>query len=1422
MSELSTLEDLKAQAEFIGLTGEAVAKFIFQQQSFERDERARERAEREKERERQERKEEREFELAKLKLANETPNQRCQDSSIRGPELPTYQDGEDIAAYLTRFERIAELLQVQKDTLAVRLGSLLTGKAAELYSSLDTKTICDFSLLKQALLLGFDKTPERYRQDFRSNKIRFGENYRQFTTRLKQLFDSWFEASKTPRTFEALREFIVLDQFLASLSPDLRLFIKEQQISNLATAVEKADNWASARNAYPIASPSNNPMGAPSHISNKSPSLRRKENPTPNPPRTRCFNCGDEGHLRNRCPMNPRAFKDEINSKFKVGFCMSDSSPSKYTVPGTINGSWSTTFLRDTGCDGVVVSEEALPDADISSCPKVLVEDYLGVVKEFPIVRCMLRCPYYEGWVNAIRAPIKRCSVLIGNIPGAREPNDPLLRREEFPSASQGMETIFHPASHVSTTLLPSSDSPGRLRVNAVETRSSKMKRVHPLVLPPLQPLDITPEEFSLLQQSCPTLTGIRNKIKLREEEHTKDGSTYGYLQCNGLLYRKCLSSKHQNKVGKLTLVVPQECRALILSIGHDNPLAGHFSHRKTGLKISENFFWPGMYAEIRDFCRSCDVCQRLSVKGRCRPVPLHPVPIVTEPFSKVAVDLVGPLSPPSAEGHRYILTLVDYATGFPEAVPLRQVDSTSVAEALLSIFSRVGIPREVLSDQGTQFTSQLMGELHNLLGVKPCFTTPFHPSANGRVERLHAPLKASLRKLCSEKPREWHRYVIPTLFALREIPSDRTGFSAFELLYGRTVRGPLSVLRDLWEDRTLQDDDRSTFRYVVELQDKLAETAKIAAENADISSSRYKTYFDVRSQDRQFQPGDEVLLLLPSDTSKLLVAWKGPFKILERRGKVDYLIDCPKGPRLYHANLLKRYFRRTQVSFAHVLDEVSFGEDETPVTPCITDPEDYSCNLPITPDGQVDDDTSRPQINPNLEPKDCNALRDLLNEYQDTFSDTPGCTSTIEHDIVLNTTARIHCKIYPVPLYLKPFFEEEVNRLFQQGIIQRSSSQHCSPVVMVPKPDGSYRMAVDYRRLNAATVFHAEPGCNIEEDLHKFAGAKFFSELDLSKAYYQVPLSDKSKSLTAFPTHLGLMEFCRLPFGLVTACATYIRLMRIVLSGLSNVTFYFDNIFIYSTDWTQHCSTLRAVLERIRSHGLTLKLSKCHFGFPSIQYLGFILSGEQLQPQPDKVEAICRISPPKTKKILRSFLGMVSFYKAFIPQAADLTAPLSDLLRKTVREPLLWTKDMLERFNQLKKILGATPVLRLPDASSPFVLRTDASSRGLGAVLLQYHQGLPHPVAYASQKLLPRQTKYSTIERECLAVISGIQKFDYYLRGREFILEVDHKPLVYLQNFKGKNDRLLRWALSLQAYRFRVVHVAGADNLGADLLSRI
>ena len=315
--------------------------------------------------------------------------------------------------------------------------------------------------------------------------------------------------------------------------------------------------------------------------------------------------------------------------------------------------------------------------------------------------------------------------------------------------------------------------------------------------------------------------------------------------------------------------------------------------------------------------------------------------------------------------------------------------------------------------------------------------------------------------------------------------------------------------------------------------------------------------------------------------------------------------------------------------------------------------------------------------------------------------------------------------------------------------------------------------------------------------------------------------LTEEAMPLTAFPTHLGLLEYIRMPFGLVCAVATYIYLMRIVLRGITNVAFYLDNIWICSPSWDDHLRDVRAVLDRLNLHGLAARPSKCSFGVSKINYLGNRISRNSLSVIPDKVSALTDLSPPTSKKGLRSVLELLSFYRKFIPDNASLSSSLTDMTRKKVTEPLVWSETALLNFQTMKTILSTFPVLCLPDASKPFVLCSDASATALEAVLLQYDQELAHPIAYASSKLLDRETRYSTIERECLATIHGVSKNQYYLLGREFILEVDQKPIVYLHKLKNSNRHLMRWALALQPFKFRIVHIPGSDNIGADLLSR-
>ncbi|XP_069938506.1 uncharacterized protein [Cherax quadricarinatus] len=1386
-------------------------------------------------------------ELSKQKIDEGVLEYPSQEPNIRMPQIPPFSEQDDIAAYITRFESTATLCDWPVDSWATRLGLLLSGSALNVYSTLPSDVISSYSLLKKAILQAFKKTTHHYRSEFRHIKITPHQNYMQFLTTLFRLFDSWIDSAEVDHDFESLRDLMVRDQFLSSVNSDLRIFIKERNVHTAAEMAQAADIYACAHNNYPKERSRYKPV-VPKQSEGSKPSVPKNSTAFT----VKCFNCNEWGHRRPDCPRK----KGE-----NVGKCFTESNINAPFSEGTVNGMNVSTILRDTGCSCIVISSKLFPNLDSSRYKSTKLTDYLGRSDSFPTVRCFVRCKWFSGWVDAVVAPITSCSVLVGNIQGATFPSEKDCL--EFGVSKEGLEPNISVSSQivpdeiqlgnlnqradgyktpvtplVSQSLeLDNADASGKLRVaqsiqqldsiNVVTRAQSKVKPIHPLVLSKGKPIELSHIDLEGLQKTCPSLEESR-KLALNGKVTQRKKFSYKFEFKHDLLYKTIVSADKPNDVGRSLLVIPQDCRETILKISHDLPVSGHFSHRKTYNKIKDLYFWPSMSSDIYKYCRSCHVCQLSTQKGRTRRVPMVKMPIFSVPFARVAVDIVGPITPRSSGGHKYILTMIDYASSFPEAVPLKSITSIEVAEALFSIFSRVGIPREILSDKGAQFTSELMEHVYQLVGVKPLFTTPYHPMCNGRVERQHAILKSILKKLCILKPTDWHRFLPCALFAMREIPSDSLGYSPFELLYGRQARGPLSILNELWS-KDIKPEVQNSYQFLLDLRERLEETADLVSKNLEMSMETYKTYFDHKSSKRTFNVGDEVLVLLPDKSNKLLITWRGPYKVVKVCNKVDYILDVKGRERMYHVNILKRYHRREVNLCVNAFDEdtssfsLDTSGDSYECRVCIIDDESFTESKELLDILTHDPSPKKSNVNINndLSNKQKSQVSALVNSFSDVFTEVPGLTTTIVHKIELSDHEPVKRKVYPVPVHLRKTFDNEVDKLFNLNIIEPSKSAFCSPVVMVKKPDNSYRLAQDFRYLNTITKWDAEPMPVIDHDLYKFHDCKFFSELDISQAYHQVPLHPDSKQYTAFPTHRGLMQYRTMPFGLVTACATYIRLMRIVLSDLKNVSVYFDNIYIMTNAWEDHLNTLSLVLKRLRTHGLTVKPQKCFLGYHKVQYLGFIISDNNFSPLPNKTKAVLESTFPATKKLLRSFLGSVNFYRNFVPNLSSLTSVLTDYLKKGVKEPLSCSEEAIQSFEEIKSIFSNPPVLKLPDINKIFCLRTDASHSGLGAVLLQYYEETPFPVSFASKKLLPREERYSTVEKECYALVWGISRFKYYLYGKPFVLETDHKPLMYLENFKGSNSRLLRWALAIQPYKFKVVYISGSENHFSDWLSR-
>ena len=475
--------------------------------------------------------------------------------------------------------------------------------------------------------------------------------------------------------------------------------------------------------------------------------------------------------------------------------------------------------------------------------------------------------------------------------------------------------------------------------------------------------------------------------------------------------------------------------------------------------------------------------------------------------------------------------------------------------------------------------------------------------------------------------------------------------------------------------------------------------------------------------------------------------------------------------------------------------------------------------NLPVTTQTESIADVV---ISDTLTREQFSQLQELLSRHAGILTDVPGRAIGYEHTIKLMTDEPVRTKNYAMPQAIKAQLRQEVENMLQAGIIEHSNSAYSSPSVAVKKRDGSLRYCIDFRKVNNISVFDSEPMPSLDELFQDIGESSVvLTKIDLSKGYWQIPLAEQSKHITAFATELGLFHFLCLPFGLASAGASFSRLMRRVLSGLPNVVNYLDDILVYSPNFSQHLITLSSVFERLHNAGLTVRPSKCMLAFPRLEFLGHMIGGGELSPVIDKVSAIRDAACPRTKKQMQSFLGLANFYRRYVPSFSTIVAPLTDTLKKGTPNHILWNETMENAFDEIKCALTSAPILKLPDFNRPFQVAVDASDTGLGAVLTQMYGDEKFPVIYLSRKLLPREARYSVVERECLALVWAVKKLHTYLYGREFVIESDHAPLLHLNKAKSENGRLMRWALLLSQYRFRIISVRGSLNFGPDWLSR-
>ena len=385
--------------------------------------------------------------------------------------------------------------------------------------------------------------------------------------------------------------------------------------------------------------------------------------------------------------------------------------------------------------------------------------------------------------------------------------------------------------------------------------------------------------------------------------------------------------------------------------------------------------------------------------------------------------------------------------------------------------------------------------------------------------------------------------------------------------------------------------------------------------------------------------------------------------------------------------------------------------------------------------------------INKNLNSEQSNhRIKGLANRYDSIFSkheNDLGYYEKTQFDILTGDQTPIKSRPYRVPYAQQDTVNKMVDDMLTHKIISKSNSPWASPVVIIKKKDGSNRFCVDYRKLNAITIKDNYPIPLIEETLDTLKGAQFFTSLDLASGYWQIALHKLAKQKTAFITHKGLYQFEVLPFGLSNAVSAFQRTMEVILEGVPNVKVYLDDILIFSNNFEDHLKHIESVFQKLLEANLKIKPSKCHFVKTETKFLGFNITGLGISPCMDKIKAMLHYPVPKNQKQVKRFLGMASYYRKFIQHYSSIAEPINKLLKKNCK--FQWSLECQNSFEKIIYALKHPPVLIYPDFEKQFILETDASIIGLGAVLAQKDSlGINRPIAYGSRMLKDAEKKVS------------------------------------------------------------------------------
>ncbi|XP_072182172.1 uncharacterized protein [Diadema setosum] len=597
--------------------------------------------------------------------------------------------------------------------------------------------------------------------------------------------------------------------------------------------------------------------------------------------------------------------------------------------------------------------------------------------------------------------------------------------------------------------------------------------------------------------------------------------------------------------------------------------------------------------------------------------------------------------------------------------VPVYEQETEKLVDEFPEVFptcaiTRYGLPKEIQSDQGSNFMSRVFQELMYQLGIQQIKSSAYHPQSQGALERYHQTLKTMLKVYCLDNPRDWDKGIPFLLFAAREVPNESTGFSPFELVFWHEPRGPLKVVKEqLLSDE--EDKDSNALDYISMFRERLVRANEVAREHLKSSQQTMKEIFDRKAKSRVFEVGDKVLVLLPLPGDALKAKFSGPYVVERKLGKETYVVSMPdrrKTKRVCHVNMLKKYHERVEDVGAVVSESVLHSAEKSAEEFESDAPDSQGASFKSGMIPRVENSKALENLElllSHLSDSERQDVVDIFQEFPEVCSDKLGCAKDTVHtvDVGGNTPIKQH------PYRIHPAKREQVDReidvMLANGIIEPSNSNWSSPVVLVPKADGTSRFCIDYRKVNTITKTDSFPLPLIEECIDRVGSAEYVSKLDLMKGYWQVPLDKDAREISAFVTPSGLYQCRVMPFGMKNSPATFQRMMNRVIAGHDNCVVYIDDVLVFSNTWEEHVAHLRELFQRLSHAGLVVNLAKCEFGKACVTFLGHKVGRGSVAPRDAKVRAIVDFPVPSSKRELQRFLGMCGFYRSSGRRAARM-----------------------------------------------------------------------------------------------------------------------------------------------------------------------